>query len=242
MKVHFAVFLALSLGVCCLSAIVRAEDMPPPAVPAFDPDLPQPFDASAILPMLKNPPFNRVVDYTDNLLLTGVAYLDGKPMATLLDRNTNKRYVVSEVPNEQGWRLAEANVSNELHGTEIKLQVGVETVTIRYSDSQLNSVPKNPRAVAPSVNRGQASSPRTNSSGHISTSAYLNPADQEYYRKGMSKDVRDKFRDVMRSHEDKMTKMTDDQRASYTQKIFSKYKAQDKGTSSAPSPKKAKLR
>lgn len=192
--------------------------------------------------MLKHSPFNRVVDYTDSLILTGVAYLDGKPMATLLDKSTNKRYVVSEEPNEQGWRLADASVSNELHGTEIKLQVGVETVTIRYSESQLNPVPKNPRGVAPSMNQGQASSPRLNSSGHISTSAYLSPADQEYYRKGMSKDVRDKFRDVMRTHEDKMAKMTDDQRASYTQKIFSKYKAQDQGTAPAPVAKKTKLR
>lgn len=206
-----------------------------------DLDLPQPFDAAAFLPMLKHPPFNRVVDYTDSLLLTGVAYLNGKPMATLMDKLTKKRYVVSEEPNEQGWRLADASVSNELHGTEIKLQVGEEVVTIRYSESQLNPERTGGRALtavaaAPSGGRNDAQS-----RGPVrGSSAYLSPADQEYYRKGMSKDARDKFKETMHSHEDKMAKMTDEQRSSYSQKVFNKIKSQEQSGQVQPVAKKVK--
>lgn len=228
MKVRSAVFLALCLAVHCLPAVVRAEDMPP------DPDLPQPFDTSAFVPMIKNPPFNRVVDYTDSLLLTGVAYLEGKPMATLLDKLTGKRYVVSDQPNAQGWRLADASVSNQLHGTEIQLQVGEETITIRYSESQLN--PGRAGQPGAAASGAQADSGKS----RIRTSSFLSQEDQDFYHNGMSKEAHDKFRDTMRSHEDKMSKMTDEQRASYTQKIFSKYKAQDTGTAAPAVPKKAK--
>ncbi len=225
-----AFLLALSLAACSLLPPVRAEDMPPASVP--DPDLPQPFDTSAYLPLLQNPPFNRVVDYTDSLLLTGVAYLNGKPMATLLDTKTKKRYVVSEEPNAEGWRLADANVSDDLHGTAIKLQVGAEVVTIRYSESQLNPERKNKN-----ISQTLGAPPST-----MAPSTRGSRSDQPVNIKELSKDGREKFNKSMTSLHDKMSKMTDDQRAAYTQKIFNKIKTQDAGGAPTPSSKKASKR
>ncbi len=219
-------FVALSFAACCLTASVRAVDMPP------DPDLPQPFDPSAVLGMIKNPPFSRVVDYSDSLQLTGVAYVEGKPMATLVDKATKKRYVVSEEPNAQGWKLAQATMSNELHATEVKLLVGEELVTFRYSQSQLTLGKVNPNGPPSS-----SSSSGSSSGSPTRPVLMLSDADQAFYRSGMSKEARDKFGATMGSHEDKMAKMTDAQRAAYTQKIFSKIKAQDQG---APPPVKVK--
>ncbi len=227
MKVRCAVFSILSFIALCSPAFVRAEKMP------VDPDLPQPFDASAYLPLIKNPPFTRVVDFSDSLLLTGVAYVEGKPMATLFDKETKKRYVVSEEPNAQGWRLAEATMSNELHGTEIKVQVGEEVIAFRYSESQLHPGKPNPNGPAPAPT-GEPGG------GHVRTSSYLSAADQEFYKNGLSQQAHDKFRDSMRSHEDKMSKMTDEQRASYAQKVFNKIKAQDQGGQVPEAPKKSK--
>ena len=233
MKFCRAVLIALCAGVHCVPATGRAEGVPP------DPDLPQPFDTAAYLPMLKNPPFNRVVDYTDSLLLTGVAYLEGRPMATLLDKNTKKRYVVSEQPNAQGWRLAEASVSSALHGTAIKLQVGEEIVTIRYSDEQLSPARTGTPGAGTAAGNG---APGRSKGDGVGAAAYLSQADQEFYRNGMSQAARDKFGHSMEKLQGRMSGMTEDQRAAYTQKIFTKYKAQDQPGATPPpvSPKKSK--
>ena len=147
---------ALSFLSFALPPVVHAQDSMPP-----DPDLPQPLDMSAYAPLLQNPPFTRTVDYTDNLRLTGVAWLEGKPMATLLDKNTKKHYVVSEEPNAQGWRLSGASLSSALHATEVQLFVGGETVTIRYSEDQINPPRKDGK---PGASAGSSSGSSSSSS------------------------------------------------------------------------------
>lgn len=242
MMARFAVFLALSLS-CSTLTCLSADDMPVPVPVPADPDLPQPFDPAAFLPMLRSSPFNRVVDYTDTLQLTGVAWVDGKPMATFQDRQTKRQIVVSDQANAQGWKLSEVNLSEDLRDYEIKLQVGDEQFAFRYNEAQITPVAK-----AGTASRGvQASNaPRitsTDSRGSApsrSTSAYLSSADQEYYRHGMSKEARDKFRESMREHQDKMDKMTDAQRSAYSQKIFNKIKAQESGVAKPTSKKAAR--
>lgn len=236
MIVRFAASLALSFAMACVPAALRADDLSP------DPDLPQPFDAAAFLPMLKHSPFNRVVDYTDTLQLTGVAWVDGKPMATFMDRQTKKQIVVSDEPNESGWHLAEVSMATDLHDAEIKLQVGAEVFAFHYSEAQINPVTTTRSGIGqPQAATVTKSSRNEKVAGSTSdSSAYLSEADREYYRKGMSKEARDKFRDSMRSHQDRMEKMTDSQRASYSQKIFNKIKAQEQGIQ--PQPKTKKVR
>lgn len=191
--------------------------------------------------MLKNSPFSRVVDYTETLQLTGVAWVDGKPMATFMDRVTKKQIIVSDEPNDQGWHLADVTMASDLRDADLKLQVGDEVFTFHYSDAQIHPV---------TMTRTGARVPPPNASNSVreerstgeprGTSAYLSAADQEYYRKGMSKEARDKFRDSMREHQDRMAKMTDTQRASYSQKVFNKIKAQEQGGAVSPSVKKPK--
>ena len=216
-----AVLIALSFSLLSLAAL-SAEDAPPAAEP--DPDLPQPFDANAFLPMLQHSPFSRVVDYKDSLLLTGVAYLEGKPMATLLDKNTKKRYVVSEEPNAQGWRLTSANVSNALQGTEVQMEVAGEVVTFHYSESQINPKGK--------AGAGVAASP----GGSVNAAALLPKDDQDYMRKGMSKEARDKYTSLMEKLQSKMAKMSDADRAAYAQKYFNKAKASDQAAQNGGAP------
>ncbi len=215
----------LTLGVLSLSA--HAED----AAPAADPDLPQPLDTKALKSMLKNPPFNRVVDYTDSLLLTGVAYVEGKPLATLMDKQTKKNYVVSDVPNAQGWRLAGATVGTQLRQTQIKLQVGEEVVTIRYSDSLLSSgkPPLSTEVKLPT----DAEAIVHDSSGKtfVRSSLYLSEADRDKYHNGMSKEAHDQYRQTMRDSTDKMLQMAPEQRAAFAKQVFDKVTSEDKGGS-----------
>src|SRR5688572_5071757 len=102
-----------------------------------DPDVPQPFDPSLIGSLLEHPPFTRALNLSESLLLTGVAYMNGKPVATIKDMSTNKNHVVSEEPNALGWRLAEASPSMRLDQAEVKLMIGSEIVAVRYSDTQM---------------------------------------------------------------------------------------------------------
>lgn len=227
MNLRLLTHFALSAISLCLMAAVHADDAPAAsAVP--DPDLPQPLDTSTLLPLLANPPFNRVVDFTDSLLLTGVATVGGKPMATLMDKNTKKTYVVSQEPNPQGWKLVSASESPELRNTQIKLMVGPEVVTLRYSDSQLNPS-KVGSGVVKFPTAAEAIRKDENGKEYVRGSAYLSQADQDYYHKTMSKEAHDKFRETIRNARDKMFQMNDEQRAAYSKKIFDRVVAEDKG-------------
>lgn len=218
-----AVLALASFGLLLLPAALRA------VVPQPDPDLPQPLDVSALQPLLANPPFNRVVDFADSLLLTGVATVGGKPMATLMDKETKKNYVVSEEPNAQGWKLVGATESSELRYTQIKLMVGPEIVTLRYSESQLNPSRVGTGGVKYPT-KEEAIRKDQDGKEYVRGSAYLSQADQDYYHKTMSREAHDKFRDVIRNNRDKMFQMTDEQRASFSKKVFDNIAAGDKAT------------
>ena len=205
-----------------MAAPAHASDVPPPA----DPDLPQPLDVTSLQALITNPPFTRVVDFTDSLRLTGVATVGGKPMATLLDTATKKQYVVSDVPNAKGWKLLEANESTSLRYTQVKVMVGPEVVTLRYSDDQLN--PK--RVGGQSVRyptAAEAIRKDENGKEYVRGSAYLSQQDQDIYHNKMSREAHDKFREIIRDSRDKMFQMSDEQRAAFSKKIFDKVLSTD---------------
>ncbi len=204
---------------------------PTPVESAADPDLPQPLDKSAMSSLLKNPPFNRVVDYTDSLLLTGVAYVDGKPLATLMDKATKKNYVVSETPNAQGWRLAGATVGSQLRATQIKLQVGDEVVTIRYSDSQINPQKKALSTEVKMPTEQEAIIKDSSGNTFVRTSLYLSEADRDKYHNGISREAHDQYRDTMRNNTEKLLTMSPEQRAAFAKQVLDQVSANDKGGS-----------
>ncbi|MDB6075104.1 MAG: hypothetical protein JWO89_2744 [Verrucomicrobiaceae bacterium] len=220
---RFSAIVALS-SVCLLTSV----SLPAADAITNDPDLPQPLDVSTFQPLLANPPFNRVVDFTESLLLTGVATVGGKPMATLMDKATKKSYVVSEEPNAQGWKLVQALGSNELRLTQIKLMVGPEIVTLRYSESQLNPA-KVGSGTVKYPTREEAIRKDQDGKEYVRGSAYLSQADQDRYHNGISREAHDKFRDVIRDNRDKMFQMTDEQRAAFSKKVFDRISADDKG-------------
>src|SRR5262249_54409086 len=89
--------------------------------------------------LIENPPFTRALNLSDSLVLTGIAYIEGKPVATVLNKSTKESYVVSDEPNAQGWKLAGGSASNTLTRTQAKLGVGNEIVTVRYSDEPVDT-------------------------------------------------------------------------------------------------------
>ena len=116
------------------SAAAGAATAPPGPV---DPDLPQPFDFNALAGVVQNSPFTRIVNVSDSLVLTGVAYVDGKPVVTLFDKDKKESLVVTDQPNLRGWTLVEATHSADMNRASAKVSIGGEPVSIRYDAAAL---------------------------------------------------------------------------------------------------------
>lgn len=214
-----------------LALSLRAED---PVLPG-DPDLPQPFDTTALASVVSHPPFTRIVAFEDTYLLTGVAYVDGKPLATLLNKETKQRFVVSEEPNAQGWKLVDAPPTTDPKHTRVTLEVGGEAFALTYQ--AIIPTPTNPngrgrREVTPvDIHRlSEAEYTRKDENGklYVRGSVYLPTADRDYYYNKMPDAARDKFREIIRNERDRLFKYTPDQRASYVKKVFDKVNAESR--------------
>lgn len=201
-----------------------APPVPAPA-PVKDPDLPQPFDAKVLTPLMSNSPFNRAVNISDSLVLTGMASIDGKPMVTLMDKEQKRTYVVTDEPNENGWKLAEPPPHVELKKAQVKISIGAEVVTIRHDrEGQEESMKKDKHAPAaspqhePSSNdRGYHRGPRTGPT----------PEQRERWEK-LSDSAKEKVRNLFRDNRDRISTMTDEQRRSFFESNFKSIEASDK--------------
>lgn len=101
-------------------------------------NLPQPVSQSHFRELMENSPFTRSLNLSDSLILTGVARFGGKPVATLMDKETKETYVVSDVPNPQGWKMVEISQGADLATVVAKVSVaGGEVVTVRFDENRL---------------------------------------------------------------------------------------------------------
>ena len=209
------------LSTLCVGGFFYSAD---PTAP--DPDIPAPFDPSLVSPLLEHPPFTRALNLSESLLLTGVAYVDGKPVATIKDVLTNKSYLVSEEPNAQGWKLAGASPSMQLDRAEVKVMIGTEIVPIRYSDAPM--VPQKRSGGSSSGSGYSPTRPPTPEefTGHDDKGAYvrgmpyLNDQDREKFRNGIPRETRDKFLNIVHDNREKLFKASHDERASFVKKAF----------------------
>lgn len=106
-----------------------------PAAPTgpVDPDLPQPFDPASLTAIVENSPFTRIVSISDSLVLTGMAYVDGKPVVTIFDKTNKQSLVVSEEPNLKGWKLVGAQPAEKIDFAQARIAIGGETFSIRHT-------------------------------------------------------------------------------------------------------------
>ena len=195
-----------------LSCAVVAADAP-------DPDLPQPMDAGVGDALLGASPFTRTLDFSDALTLTGVAYIEGKPVATIKENATKRSYVVSEEVNEKGWKLAETDASSQIRQTQVKLQVGDEVFTVRYGGQQIEPT-AGKKGSASSKGGPPSGQPSTvNGVTYFKSSSLLAPEDYERYR-GYSDATRDKFKSIIKERTEKLMSYTPEQRTAYAKKIL----------------------
>ncbi|MGV3660727.1 MAG: hypothetical protein ACO1TE_11105 [Prosthecobacter sp.] len=224
--------LILAFSASCLQA---QEAVP---APAPDPDLPQPIDFSFADDLVMQSPFTRIVSFDHTYELTGVAYVDGQPVATVLNKETKQRFVVTQEPNPQGWALIAADAGPDLELTQVEMSVGGEIVAMHYGGNQLSpgagpGGPKGTKSQSRMAGNSTNGGSGKNDGGKIRASAFLGEDGKKMYA-SLSPEARDKFKDLVQSRVEKRPELTNEQQAAYAQKIFAKLKATDQPSAKQP--------
>lgn len=195
--------------------------------------MPQPLDFGFAETLVTHSPFTRSVNLEESLQLTGVAYVDGHPVATILNKATQERLLVSEEANAQGWKLTSVAAGTDLSNTQIEMMVGPEIITMHYQGGQLS--PGN-EVQGSSRSRLAKDGPNNKSGEKFRPSSLLGEGGREQYA-SLSPDARSKFRDLIKSHLEKQPDQTPEQSQAYAQRVFAKIKDGDRPTAGGSSPK-----
>ena len=87
----------------------------------------------------ENSPFTRPLNLSESLVLTGVASIDGKPMAILMDKKSKEIHFLSEEPNPDGWRIVEIKPNADPQKVVAKISVAGSTIAeVRYEQSAMS--------------------------------------------------------------------------------------------------------
>lgn len=186
-----------------------------------DPDLPQPLGADFADSLVMESPFTRMVSLEDTLQLTGVAYVGGRPVATVLNTKTKQSVLVFEEPNELGWRLTGVMAGTDLANTQIEMMVGPEQITMHYHGE--SSTPEGGKGSKSRIASSDGKKPKKYSS-------LLGEKGKELYA-SLSSDGRNKFRDMLKSHIQKRPDESAQERATFAQKAFARIKEADRSNS-----------
>lgn len=218
------------LALCLTCRLLYASENMPPA----DPDLPQPLDAGFASSLVSQSPFTRSVNLEQTLQLTGVAYINGRPVATVLNKQTKERILLTEEANAQGWRLLAVEAGTDPTLTQVQVRIGPETLTMHYHGLQPTDAGKgeDKPQIAGRGSRKDGDKPRP--------SDLLGANGRELYA-SLSRDARDKFKDALKARLEKNPELTREQTSEYAQKLYGKLKAADQGeTGTARPPKTSK--
>lgn len=198
-----------------------------PAADPVDPELPQPFDAAVTEPLLIASPFTRSLNLSDSLVLTGIAYIEGKPVATVLNKATKESYVVSEESNAQGWKLAETSATVALNKTQAKIMVGTEIVTIRYSEEQLTPEAMKKGGFKPGQGGGGGGGDqRQEDRGPRREMPRPDPETIKRWQ-NLSDEAKNKLRERMNESREKLQNATPEERKAHMEKILEKAEKED---------------
>jgi hypothetical protein len=193
-----------------------------------DPDLPKPFDPTQLASLIANPPFTRSVNPSDSLVLSGLAFIDGKPVATLFDSATKTSFVVSDQPNAKGWTLSEALATQDIRRAQAKISIGGEIVSIRYNKDAL--LPDNLKKERSGENRGPppGGPPPGGGEGYQRSGPRPSKEDIERYQ-SLSDKGRDKLREEFTKNRERLMNATPEERSAFMRSTFERISKEDSG-------------
>lgn len=198
----------------------------PPVAPA-DPDLPQPFDPGTLTAVVENSPFSRIVSISDSLVLTGMAYVNGKPVVTIFDKDAKQSIVVSDEPNLKGWKLVGAKPSEKIDYAQAQIAIGGETFSIRHSSlSKDDMKPEKREKGGP----GGPGGPPPPGGGERFRGSGRGPSEEDRKKyEALSEKAKEKFRDVLREKmsDPKFRGASDEERRNAIRSEFDKIQKKD---------------
>lgn len=226
----FALLLASSSG------FLWAQETSPeaansPTAPASNPPedslLPQPFNPEALNDLVANPPFTRTVNPSDSLVLSGLAFIQGKPVATLFDTETKQSIAVSDKPNSKGWTLAEALPVTSMSRAQAKISIGGEIVTIRYNKEALT--PDKLKKEKPSAPSGTPPPQGPPPGGGYERSG-PRPSQEDIERfRSLSDKAKDRLREEFSRNRERLMNATPEERAAFMRSTFERVQREDQG-------------
>lgn len=190
-----------------------------------DPDLPQPFDPNSLAPVVASSPFTRMVNMSDNLVLTGIAYIDGKPVATIFNTETKESHIVGTEPNFQGWTLQEARPAPDITRSQARISIGGEVVSVRYSALTAKDMKGEKKGERPEGERGGPPGERFRGGGR-------GPSEEDRKRyESLSEKGREKLREAFRSKfsDEKFRNAPEEERRNIMRKEVERIEKEDKG-------------
>ncbi len=98
--------------------------------------LPQTVTGEDFEALVKQSPFNRALNLSDTLVLSGVARLNDEPVATLIDTVDGQTLAVSESPNHLGWKLVEFERPHDLEVAIASIAVDNGEIIRVYYDKE----------------------------------------------------------------------------------------------------------
>lgn len=209
--------------------------MAEPAVPAkpagpVDPDLPQTFDPNTLTAVVENSPFTRIVSISDSLVLTGMAYVDGKPVVTIFDKEAKQSIVVSDEPNLKGWKLVGATPSEKIDRAQAKISIGGETFSIRHTTLTKDDMKKDSRGERREGGGPGGPPPPGGDDRFRRSNRGPSEEDRKKYE-SLSEKSKEKLRDAMREKfsDEKFRNASEEDRRNAMRAIFEKIQKEDGG-------------
>lgn len=111
--------------------------------PIFTPDAVSSEDFS---PLLTQSPFTRTMGISDNLVLSGIADVDGAPVLMVIDTEDGRSISVSRNPNHEGWKLVDLTKPEDLESAFASISIqGGEIIRVRYDEERIKNAVRNRR-------------------------------------------------------------------------------------------------
>ena len=99
---------------------------------------PEPVGPDDFANLSESSPFTRPLNLADTLILAGLVNINGRPVATLIDEETKEVHLVSDEPNDQGWKIVEISSGGNLEKLSATISVsGAGVTTLRFEDDRL---------------------------------------------------------------------------------------------------------
>jgi len=195
--------------------------------PAVDPDLPQPFDPETLATVTTSSPFTRMVNMSDNLVLTSISYINGKPVATIFNKETKESFIVSNEPNFQGWVLNEALPAPDITRSRAVVTIGGEQVKVSYAAITAEDMKGGKKDKS---DKGSGDRPSSGGEGFRREGRGPSEEDRKKYE-SLSDKAKEKFRDMMRSKfsDEKFRNAPEEERRNLIRKEFERIEKEDKG-------------